>query len=253
MKKTKFMALLLMAGLTFTACDDDDDFKVSGEDQEKTVTVDFESSYFSAFIDTPQYGGSLLYGELAKNYRWTDPTTQLTGGMTNKWGGSYGFAEGGVAISNYLDDTLDSIHSFTDQLAVPVTNGSKNFAVVFDEGTLLFADSVAREVKSMDVIGTTYMLSVAKNGDGNDYARALTRSTDYLTVTVTGYKGAEEVGAVPVTLCAAGGYMANWYTLDLSSLGEVTSLKFTMDGSDKDEYGLKTPAYFALDNIVIKK
>lgn len=250
MKKIKFMALLLMAGMAFTACDEDDDFNPQRE-EEQTVTVDFEGSYFSAFIDNPQYGGELLYGELASNYRWIDPVTSLSGGMTNLWGGMYGYSEGGVAISNYIDATTDSIHSYTEQLAVPVSNGSSNFAVVYDQATVLFADSVAREIKSIDLIGTTYMLSVAKQGNG--LARPLNLSTDYLNAIITGYDGDELKGSVTVSLCAGGGFMEKWYTCNLSSLGKVTSLKFTMDGSDKGDYGVNTPLYFALDNVVIKK
>ncbi|MGN0234550.1 MAG: DUF4465 domain-containing protein [Bacteroidaceae bacterium] len=251
MKKAKFMALLLMAGLTFTACSDDDDDFNPGIEEEQTVTVDFEGGYFSALVDNPQYGGPLLYGELSSNYRWTDPTTQLSGGMTNKWGGMYGFSEGGVAISNYIDEKTDSLHSFVDQLAIPVSNGSRNFAVVYDEATIFFADEVAREVKSIDLIGTTYMLSVAKLGDG--YARALTLSNDYFNVLIEGFDGEKSTGTLTVSVCAAGGFMDKWYTCNLSSLGKVTSLKFTMDGSDKGVYGLNTPAYVAMDNVVIKK
>ncbi len=249
MKKTKFMALLLMAGMTFTACDEENEITPGG-DEEKTVTVDFEGSYFSAFIDSPQYGGELLYGEMANNYRWTDPVTQLSGGMTKLWGGMYGYSEGGVAISNYIDATTNAPHSYTEQLAVPVSNGSNNFAVVYNQATVSFADDVAREIKSIDLIGTTYMLSVAKHGDG--YARPLTLSDDYFNVLIEGYDGPELKGAVTVTLCAGGGFMEKWYTCDLSSLGKVKGLKFTMDGSDKGDYGVNTPMYFALDNVVVK-
>lgn len=244
------MALLLMAGMAFTACEEDENFNPT-IDEEQTVTVDFEGTYFSALIDTPQYGGPMLYGELASNYRWTDPATSLTGGMTNKWGGQYGFSEGGTAISNYLDARVDSLHSYDAQLAVPVSNGSSNFVVVFDEATVGFADSVAREIKSIDMIGTTYMLSVAKQGNG--LARALNLSIDYFDVNIEGFNGSESTGTVKMAVCAAGGMMTKWCTCSLASLGKVTSLKFTMDGSDKGEWGLNTPAYFALDNVVIVK
>ena len=110
MKKTKFMALLLMAGLTFTACDEDENFNPN-LDVEETVTVDFEGNYFTALVDTPQYNGPMLYGELASTYRWSDPATTLTGGMTNKWGGQYGFSEGGAALSYYIDAGIDSLRT----------------------------------------------------------------------------------------------------------------------------------------------
>lgn len=40
-----------------------------------------------------------------------------------------------------------------------------------------------------------------------------------------------------------------WQWVDLRSLGEVTSIKFSLDGSDSGQWGLNTPAYFCLDNF----
>jgi len=251
MKKVKFMAFLLCAGATFTACSDDDDFDVVTETEDNTMTLTFEESQWDALIDDPQYGGTLLYGENAKDYAWTDETTQLHGGMTNKWGGAYGFSEGGIAISNYIDENIDSLRSYDIQLAVPVSNGSKNFAVFFDEADLTFADSVAREIQSFDVIGTTYMLSVAKNG--NFAAKALNENGDYLNLVVTGYNGETETGTTKVALVLEGGLLSKWYTHPLTSLGKVTKLHFAIEGSDVGEWGLNTPAYFAFDNVVVSK
>lgn len=42
----------------------------------------------------------------------------------------------------------------------------------------------------------------------------------------------------------------DWYYVDLSSLGKVKRLGFTMSSSDNDPtYGMKTPAYFCMDNF----
>lgn len=253
MKQTKFLAMLLFAGVAITACDDDDDFNPNPDVVADTMTLTFEESNWDALIDDPQNNGPLLYGENAKNYAWTDATTQLHGGMTNAYGGNYGFAESGIAISNYVDENSDSIRSYDIQLAVPVSNGSKNFAVVYcsDGATLSFADGVAREVASFDVIPTTYVLSVIKNG--NEYAKALTARGDYLSVVVTGYNGETQTGVSKIVLALDGGKLTKWYTHSLSALGKVTSLHFTMEGSDASSWGLNTPAYFAFDNVVVKK
>ena len=44
-------------------------------------------------------------------------------------------------------------------------------------------------------------------------------------------------------------YAANWQWFDLTSLGSVDELVFTVDGSDKNASGLLTPAYFCFDNL----
>ena len=46
--------------------------------------------------------------------------------------------------------------------------------------------------------------------------------------------------------------LQTWKEVDLTSLGEVNSLTFTMDGSDQSDYGVKHPKYFAFDNVVVK-
>jgi hypothetical protein len=43
-----------------------------------------------------------------------------------------------------------------------------------------------------------------------------------------------------------------WQTLDLSSLAGSQSLVFGLQSSDNDPvYGMNTPAYFAVDNLVL--
>jgi hypothetical protein len=250
MKKISFFASLLCVGMMFTGCASDDSNFNPSTDTEVTKTVTFEGSYWDALIDAPQYNGPLLYGPDAKNYGWSDVTTQLSGGMTNAWGGTYGFAEGGIAISNYIDDNISEARSYTDQLAVPVSNGSKNFAVVYCDASLFFADNQAHVVKSMDVIGTTYLLGVIKNGDG--YAKAMVDKGDYVNVIVTGYNGNAVTGTKTIALAKDGGFVTNWMTVDLSDLGKVDVLSFTMESNDVSDWGMKAPKYFAFDNVVIK-
>ena len=115
-------------------------------------------------------------------------------------------------------------------------------------GTLLYGDGV---IKSMDVSPTTYQLGVTKNGDTSG-SKALTEEGDFLTLTITGYKGEVATGTVNVDMAKDGKFLETWKTVDLSSLGEVTKLGFTMDGSDKSAYGVKQPKYFAFDNVVVK-
>lgn len=213
----------------------------------KPWMLDFEGSYWDALIDNPQYNGTLLYGENAVNYKWADEKTSLTGGLTLAWGGAYGFAEGGTAISNYIDANIQEHATYEYQLAVPVSNGSKNFAVVYCGATVKFPVDVKRVIKSMDIAPTTYLLGVMKNGDGG-YAKALTEDGDFLTLVITADNGK----ALDVDMARDGAILETWKTFDLSSLGEVNSLTFSMKGSDASNYGPKQPTYFAFDNVVVK-
>ena len=42
-----------------------------------------------------------------------------------------------------------------------------------------------------------------------------------------------------------------WDNVDLTGLGLVKSLEFTLTSSDMGDFGMNTPAYFALDSISV--
>ncbi len=259
MKKIQFFAFLMVlgAGMIVASCDDDDDDNTPENSQEEDsqeententlqeVTVTFEEDYWDALIDDPQYGGSLLYGEGCNDYSWTDETTSLHGALTLAWGGYSGYSEGGSAISNYIDDELENHADYLYQLAVPVSNGSKNFVVVYCDASLNFADGEARLIKSMDICPTTYVLGTELYG--NYFANALGNEGDFLTLTITADNGK----SIDIDLARDSYIMQDWTTVSLEELEEVTSLYLSISGSDVGEWGLNTPTYFAFDNVVI--
>ena len=57
--------------------------------------------------------------------------------------------------------------------------------------------------------------------------------------------------AMQVDLLPEGKIQDTWKKVDLSGLGAVKSIRFSMTRSDSTAYGLNTPAYVAVDNIEI--
>jgi hypothetical protein len=53
-------------------------------------------------------------------------------------------------------------------------------------------------------------------------------------------------------LCKDGVYVSDWTKFDLSALGKVVMVVFDMDGTDKGDWGLNTPAYFAYDDVAVQ-
>lgn len=249
MKKYYYLivAALMMGTMTFVSCNDDD----NNTPTEQTAVLDFENSQFTALIDNPQYGGSLIYS--ANEYKWTDTETKFSGEcVKSDWGnGSYGWGNG-AAISNYVEATItDNNEAYKQQLAVTKSNGSRNFAVIYDNGSKLsFADGQARIIKSMQVINTLYAL-----GNSNVWGSIKQSQKDgyKFTVTVTADNGASK----EIVLAENTTAIEDWTNVDLSSLGKVKSLTFTFDGTDKSTYSgvtyLNTPKYVAIDNIVVVK
>ena len=101
----------------------------------------------------------------------------------------------------------------------------------------------------------TYAALAIKNG----YGLATKFSTgSYYKVTITGIStGGTSTGSVDFYLAdfrnGKSFICKDWTKVDLSSLGTVTKLIFTFTSTDTGTYGINTPAYVCVDNIVYVK
>jgi hypothetical protein len=110
------------------------------------------------------------------------------------------------------------------------------------------------------VTNATYTyLSMA---EGDDFAKKFGgvdgTDADWFMVTFTGYDNdGEETGTVDFYLAdfqsetAAEDYIVGeWTWVDLSPLGAVGEVRAVLSSSDTGEWGMNTPAYFAIDQII---
>lgn len=241
---------------------EDEDYKGDGK------------GYWTSLVDSPQYGGALLYGESGNgpaDYHWNDEgNTFLAHDMPENYGTTC-YWGGGHAISNYVDMDLAN-GDYQHQLAVyykdPATGfgghgGSKNFCVHFgymdDSGynntenlpSIYFMDGVARVVDHMYVMWTTYLANCVSNGNG------LTAPLDpdgYVKIIATGYdeNGTKVEPSLEFSLASADGQISEWTKWDLSALGKVLKIEFNMTGDSDNGYGFSQPAYFCYDDVAVR-
>lgn len=85
---------------------------------------------------------------------------------------------------------------------------------------------------------------------------------DYFKIIAIGYRGATVTSQKEFYLCSmtadpknpAQSYLLNdWYKFELSSLGEVDKVVFHLESSDQINGLMRTPPYFCIDGIRIKK
>jgi hypothetical protein len=72
---------------------------------------------------------------------------------------------------------------------------------------------------------------------------------NYLLLTCTGKLENNTVGKVDFYLAKDGMYVTDWTYVDLSVLGEIDEVEFSMTGNKENGYGLATPTYFCMDNF----
>ena len=117
--------------------------------------------------------------------------------------------------------------------------------VVFNDGKLYDPQSVYINLNSY----TFYSILL---GDG--YARAFTNN-DQLTLTIHGVADDETEKTVDVSLasCSNGDLTTarGWKFVDLTPLGTVNELYFTITTTDTGDYGANTPLYFCLDKLCV--
>lgn len=89
----------------------------------------------------------------------------------------------------------------------------------------------------------------------DSYARGFVKG-DTFTLTIHGVAADDtektvevELASFPDTELIAA---TDWKLVDLSSLGAVKELYFTLDSTDSGEWGMNTPAYFCLDKLAVE-
>ncbi len=112
-------------------------------------------------------------------------------------------------------------------------------------------------VESAMITNTNYAYFTMLQGDPYEFNDAFAQD-DFLLLTITGKdENGTAIDSVPFYLADLMGQPSEhiivdeWTSVDLSELAGSRTLEFTVTGSDNDPvWGLNTPAYFAIDNIV---
>jgi hypothetical protein len=103
---------------------------------------------------------------------------------------------------------------------------------------------------SVDLTNDTYTALSMLYGDG--FAKQF-GPTDYFDITLTGYTGAGGTGATTGSttfyLAQDGSIVNTWVPVDLTALGDASSIGFSYGSSDAGTYGINTPTYVALDDL----
>jgi len=182
----------------------------------------------------------------------------------DNWGSS-GIYYYDVTMANLTGNEFGWTNPYYDQYsAAGGAAEGHNYAIWYDNwyGSAPVILTVPGIISGMAVTNNAWVVYDILNGDGmsvesdGSYGKPFGLG-DWLCLTVTGYDAQEDpVGTVNYyladfrdTVNLDWTYAENWQWLDLTSLGTVHSLGFTLTSSKHNSYGMTTPAYFCFDNI----
>jgi len=185
------------------------------------------------------------------------------------WGGYW---SGGWAISKLIDGSTGP-SDFMKHLycAKPAFGSERNasgkfigkaFAVGMNGTYLLQNGTVCEGILSIDVANSTYAYNSMKNGD--NFAKKFGGSTgndaDSFVLNIKFFVDTQFVNSKRVVLAdfrftdnAKDYILDSWQTVNLPTYfpeGFVDSISFELESSDNGQFGMNTPGFFCVDNIV---
>lgn len=222
------------------------------------VVADFEDVTLPTAYGGPgggnYYNGSDFAGGFASNsINFPNTFTDFGGGFTG-WTG--------FAVSSTIDTTTPGFGNQYSAFTGGAFSGS-HYAVGFADSpqTINFGGSLdLSEAGGFYATNTTY--AALSMQDGDSFAKQFGGPTgddpDFFLLTIEGLVGGSATGSVEFYLADyrfadnSQDYIIDaWTWVDLTSLGEVEGLQFSLSSSDNGTFGMNTPAYFAMDNLTI--
>lgn len=164
----------------------------------------------------------------------------------------------GWAISATTDATKPGFLNQYSSTTGGGSNASRTYAVAFGDGRI---ETGGRAVTSLDITNSTYAAESMRRGDSfaKRFGGVTGRDPDFFSVTFRGWRnGQRSTDSLTVMLAdyrssnaAEDFILSTWRTVDLSGFGRVDSLTYRFASSDVGAFGINTPTYFSIDEVVL--
>jgi len=222
----------------------------------QAVEIDFEDVGANLPIDEMFYynGADGAGGFVSRGAHFNNTFTDFGGGCC--WEG--------WAYSQMSDTSTPGFGNQYSAFPGAGASGSATYGVGYpgssgSEGITTITFASERTLDGAYFANTTYAALSILNGDmfTDPFGGPSGDEPDWLLLTIAGYDGAgAPSGSVELYLAdyrfadnAMDYVLAEWLWVDLTGLGSAASIDFVLSGSDMGDWGLNTPAYFALDGV----
>ena len=207
-------------------------------------------------------------------------TRMLDGEHQNNAGPDGAFFSGDVSLGNSFDDSLGyeiwsgfaisrgndpDTPGFANQFSSVTgsgAGGSHTYAVAYAASPVeIHRPAGSQPFASIDITNTAYAAWSMRQGDAfaKQFGGPDGTEPDFLRLTIEGFDvGGNSTGTLQVDLAdfrfdddSLDFILDDWATVDLSPIGDATRLSFSLASSDNGPFGMNTPAYFAVDNVLL--
>ncbi len=174
----------------------------------------------------------------------------------------------GFAYSNVTDTETPGVDNQYSAITGGGLNGSENYGVAWVSGFSVIGPptlNVTDETEGITISGIyvtnttfTYLSMLEGDAFAKQFGGETGEDPDWFKLIIEGIDSEGDLtGSVEFYLAdfqsddPTEDYIIDgWTFVELSSLGEVIGLRFTLESTDNGEWGMNTPAYFAIDTIM---
>lgn len=168
----------------------------------------------------------------------------------------------GWSYSNTSDTTTAGFSNQYSAITGAPFSGNAYGVAYVSGGAAITLPSGWHQPVSARITNTTYTALTVQNGDmfSKQFGGADGNDPDWLLLTITGRNQMGDiVGNVEFYLAdyrfsdnSENYIISDWQEVDLQDLGQdVFTIEFAMSSSDVGDFGMNTPAYFAMDHLVV--
>lgn len=170
----------------------------------------------------------------------------------------------GWSISTMRDSVTSGFMNQYSAITGSGFDGSATYAVGFGANILeLTGEAAGSIISGMYLTNSTYAHNSMRDGDAfsKRFGGESGNDPDFFQLIIRGYS-AGELGQDSVAFLLADyrfednsqDYIVDtWEFIDLTSLGSVDSLQFSYESSDVGDFGINTPTYICVDNIILDR
>lgn len=252
------VAVALCGSLSACTDDNDDPFKYRLEFSRANLTFEGTGQWSGTYTNEDLYvwpfffnhTGSTDYGGYFSGYTASNSTDNKE--YTDLLAHQYDVVPGRAA-SAAGDPFLIGFWNSSETAGTPIAERSTAFFYKpQQEGT----NVISFTPLTVKVVNTTYAYYTMLRG--NNFARKFEKG-DWLKLIAHGVRAdGSESDPVEFYLADCRGddqskwFVTEWTDMDLRALGEVYAVYFTMESTDNGQWGMNTPAYFALCGLEIQ-
>ena len=221
--------------------------------------IGFEGKTLYSQGASGQYYNGDLGSNTTNSQGWTSGASHFSNSFTYDTQYNYSYWSGFA----YSRVNAGNVPGYENQYASRPGLGSENsehYAVVYNSfaGDAVITFGAEVQLASIDVTNTAYNYFSMKDGDAfaKKFGGASGSDPDFFKLEFQGFRGGNLTSRLDFYLAdfrsanSSDDYIIDaWTRVNLASLGAIDALKFDLTSSDVGQFGMNTPAYFAMDRI----